>query len=113
MNAYQKRDLGDGNPIPVQECARCGIAPSAVDDCGIPDAKCPHFGIDAQQARPKSAAELDAAYQAGFKDLKPGEVCPPCPSCGGKMEPWEYWLITGAKCSCCGWGMTEGTGALL
>lgn len=56
---------------------------------------------------------LDEKYQQGFKDLKEGDICPPCPSCNGKMIPWDYWLVTGAKCEDCGWNMTEGTGPLL
>ncbi len=56
---------------------------------------------------------LDQKYQDGFKNLKPEDVCPPCPSCNGKMEPWDLWLVTGADCTVCGWSMTEGTGCLL
>lgn len=56
---------------------------------------------------------LDQKYQDGFKSLKPGERCPPCPSCAGQMEPWDAWLVTGATCTVCGWNMTEGTGSLL
>ena len=59
------------------------------------------------------SATLDAAYQAGFANLGPGEVCPPCPACGGKMEPWDAWLVTGAECTICGWNMSEGSGCLL
>jgi len=57
--------------------------------------------------------ELDKKYQEGFKVLKEGQDCPPCPSCNGKMVPWDCWLVTGAKCEKCGWNMTEGTGCLL
>lgn len=41
---YEVRDLGDGNPIRVQKCPMCGVAPSAVDDCGMPNPDCPYFG---------------------------------------------------------------------
>ncbi len=61
----------------------------------------------------KEQWDLDAKYQAGFASLGKDEVCPPCPACGGKMVPWDMWLVTGAKCSVCGWNMTEGTGCLL
>lgn len=57
--------------------------------------------------------KLDAKYQADFATLKPGEVCPPCPACNGKMEPWDAWLVTGATCAKCGWNMSEGSGCLL
>lgn len=58
------------------------------------------------------AEKLDAAYQAAFATLKPGEVCPPCPACGGVMKPWDAWLVTGASCTSCGWNMNEGSGCL-
>jgi len=38
------RDLGDGNPVRVKKCSACGVAPSAVDDCGMPNPDCPYFG---------------------------------------------------------------------
>lgn len=60
-----------------------------------------------------TAEELDAKYQAGFKTLQPGRQCPPCQRCGGVMEPWDLWLVTGAECTACGWGMSEGSGCLL
>ena len=41
---YVRRDLGDGNPVRVKKCPMCGVAPSAVDDCGIPNPDCPYFG---------------------------------------------------------------------
>lgn len=58
---------------------------------------------------------LDQTYQDGFKDPLnlSKEGCPPCPRCNGKMIPWDAWLVTGAKCEECGWGMTEGTGRVL
>ena len=60
---------------------------------------------------------LDEKYQEGFKQapevIPEGGWCLPCPRCEGKMIPWDYWLVTGATCESCGWGMTEGTGCLL
>lgn len=56
---------------------------------------------------------LDQKYQDGFKTLRPGECCPPCPACGGVMVPWDAWLVTGAECSECGWNMSEGGGAII
>lgn len=41
---YVWRDLGDGQPVRVKKCSMCGIAPSAVDDCGMPNPDCPYFG---------------------------------------------------------------------
>lgn len=60
-----------------------------------------------------AADTLDARYQEGFKRLGPGQACPPCPRCGGIMVPWDAWLVTGASCSSCSWGMSEGSGCLL
>lgn len=60
----------------------------------------------------RSNEVLDRRYQESFKELKPGEVCPPCPDCGGKMKPWDAWLVTGATCESCGWNMSEGSGCL-
>lgn len=65
-----------------------------------------------------SAADLDQKYQDGFKDapknLKPGQTwMPPCPRCGGAMVPWDAWLVTGASCPTCKWGMSEGSGCLV
>ena len=56
---------------------------------------------------------LDQKYQDGFKNLKDGDICPPCPSCNGKMIPWDGWLVTGATCESCNWNMSEGSGCLL
>jgi hypothetical protein len=56
---------------------------------------------------------LDEKYQEGFKTLQPGQDCPPCPRCDGKMVPWDAWLVTGANCEDCDWGMSEGSGSLL
>lgn len=55
---------------------------------------------------------LDQKYQDGFKHLKEGDGCPPCPRCDGKMVPWDAWLVTGATCIDCGWNMSEGSGCL-
>ena len=41
---YVWRDLGDGQPVRVKRCQMCGVAPSAVDDCGMPSPACPYFG---------------------------------------------------------------------
>lgn len=41
---YKWRDLGDGNPVRVKKCPMCDVAPSAVDDCGMPNPDCPYFG---------------------------------------------------------------------
>lgn len=61
----------------------------------------------------KQSLLLDEKYQRGFANLKPNEICPPCPSCGGEMEPWDAWLVTGATCLKCRWNMSEGSGCLL
>jgi len=67
----------------------------------------------------KEMERLDKKYQDGFKDA-PKQLpkgmpywCPPCPKCNGEVVPWDAWLVTGAKCKDCGWGMSEGTGCLL
>lgn len=59
-----------------------------------------------------SAVELDSRYQRLFKDLKPGQVCPPCPRCGGLVVPLDMHIITGAECTVCKWSMVEGAGCL-
>lgn len=38
---------------------------------------------------------------------------PPCPACGGAMEAWDCWLVTGAACAVCGWNYSEGSGCLV
>ena len=43
---YSWRDLGDGVPVRVERCPKCGVAPAAVDDCGMPTPTCPYFGVD-------------------------------------------------------------------
>jgi len=70
------------------------------------------LGAERKEEREASCSDLDAKYQSGFKNLQPGEVCPPCPACEGKMEPWDAWLVTGATCTACGWNMNEGSGCL-
>lgn len=59
-----------------------------------------------------SVIELDARYQRLFKNLQPGQVCPPCPRCGGLVAPIDMHVITGAECTVCKWSMIEGTGCL-
>lgn len=59
---------------------------------------------------------LDDEYQRRFKDAPenpPLGWMPRCPRCEGEMKAWDAWLVTGATCTKCGWGMTEGTGCLL
>lgn len=53
---YEWKDIGDGRPVQVQRCHKCGVCPSNVDDCGcFGDSRCPYFGTDAM-ASPASAA---------------------------------------------------------
>ena len=48
-----------------------------------------------------------------LKSWKRGEPLPPCPICGGKMESWDAWLITGETCESCKWSSCEGTECLI
>lgn len=50
MNEYHWRDIGDGNPVMVQVCPKCEVAPSNVDDCGeFGNPECPYFGIGEEE----------------------------------------------------------------
>jgi hypothetical protein len=50
---YEWKDIGDGRPVRVQRCHKCGVCPSNVDDCGhFGDSRCPYFGIDAMAPTP-------------------------------------------------------------
>jgi hypothetical protein len=43
--SYSTRDIGDGKPVKVKHCPKCGVAPSNVDDCGeFGNENCPYFG---------------------------------------------------------------------
>ena len=54
---YEWKDIGDGRPVQVQRCHKCGVCPSNVDDCGcFGDSRCPYFGIDAMAAPPAPEA---------------------------------------------------------
>ena len=72
---------------------------------------------DAADVERLEALRLDQKYQDGFAkapaEIPKGGWCPPCPRCGGVMKPWDTWLVTGANCQDCNWGMTEGSGSLL
>ena len=53
------KDIGDGRPVQVQRCHKCGVCPSNVDDCGhFGDSRCPFFGIDALATPPTKPTEL-------------------------------------------------------
>jgi len=58
MSEYKMRNLGDGTPVKVKVCSRCGVAPANVDDCGrFGDPECPYFGVgleayNKQESRP-------------------------------------------------------------
>ena len=50
---YEWKDIGDGRPVQVRRCHKCGVCPSNVDDCGhFGDSRCPYFGIDALATPP-------------------------------------------------------------
>ena len=53
LSEYEWKDIGDGRPVRVQRCDKCGVCPSNVDDCGhFGDSRCPYFGVDAMAAPP-------------------------------------------------------------
>ena len=57
---YAWRDLGGGDPVRVQHCPKCGVAPSNVDDCGeFGDPDCPYFGIGREEFERRQAALCD------------------------------------------------------
>ena len=45
---------------------------------------------------------------SGARDRK--EPIPPCPSCGGKMEPWDSWSCGGETCASCGFSNSDAGG---
>jgi hypothetical protein len=54
--------------------------------------------VGCQQEPCSNSSDLDRKYQEGFANA-PAEIpedgwCPPCPSCGGVMKPWDAWLVT-------------------
>jgi hypothetical protein len=54
---YEWKNIGDGRPVQVQRCDKCGVCPSNVDDCGhFGDSRCSYFGIDAMAAPPAPPA---------------------------------------------------------
>lgn len=65
--AYSYRDLGDGHPVKVQHCSKCGVAPASVDDCGEsgnPD--CPYFGIGREEYEKRNTTtDRDALFSVG------------------------------------------------
>ena len=72
---YEWKDIGDGRPVQVQRCHKCGVCPSNVDDCGhFGDSRCPYFGIDALAApsapEPARAAELLQQQQAELRECR-------------------------------------------
>jgi hypothetical protein len=50
---WEWKDIGDGKPVKVRRCHKCGVCPSNVDDCAhFGDSRCPYFGIDAMATPP-------------------------------------------------------------
>ena len=56
--------------------------------------------------------ELEKVWLKALERHKPGTPLPPCPACGGVMEFWDAWLVTGESCTACGFSSCEGSGVL-
>jgi hypothetical protein len=64
---WEWRDIGDGKPVQVRRCHKCGVCPSNVDDCGhFGDSCCPYFGIDAMAALPAPEPLTQPAGMSGL-----------------------------------------------
>lgn len=69
MSDYRWRDIGDGQPVRVQVCSMCGVAPSNVDDCGeFGNPECPYFGIGLEAYEAKFANKVPTHEQEKHSD---------------------------------------------
>ncbi len=75
LSEYEWKDIGDGRPVRVQRCDKCGVCPSNVDDCGrFGDSRCPYFGVDAMASPP--APEVGEVEELVAALTEPGDPFP-------------------------------------